>query len=73
MSAKYAKHEGIPIPNDAPKRRDILQTCNKATLVSRAGKNDEKTPKTVHAQRNLSLPTLFDKNVPTMLDTMIET
>ena len=48
-SAKYAKNEGMPKPNETPKRREMIQADQKAKVVNRAGKKDTITPEIVHA------------------------
>jgi hypothetical protein len=45
QSAKRAKHEGIPNPNETPKRMLATKTCVTVKLPSRASDGDVTTPK----------------------------
>lgn len=47
-SAKYARHEGIPEPNEMPKRIEMIKRCVRVKLLNRAGSDDVTTPAIIH-------------------------
>jgi hypothetical protein len=48
QSAKYAQHEGMPNPDETPKRIEIIKACITVKLLIRAGDNDVAAPKIIH-------------------------
>ncbi len=47
-SAKYAKHEGMPKPNETPKRIEMTNAWDNVKMLNRAGNNEVNTPKIIH-------------------------
>jgi hypothetical protein len=47
-SVKYAKHDGMPKPNETPKRIEMTNAWDNAKMLNTAGNNEVNTPKIIH-------------------------
>lgn len=67
-SAKKANTEGIPRPNDIPKRQHVIKTGIIVELFRKTGNIETMTPKIVHELINRNLLIFFDKFEPIKLE-----
>jgi len=65
---KYARHDGMPKPNENPNEKEAVRRLKTECSKGRIGKSETKIPKIIHRRRKQNSFTLRESKTPIKLE-----